>query len=172
MSGLIYRKTAAGLQEMSQRSAGLSLPTRTVLIMVNGKDAVSTLAAKGLAQLNEHLDQLLAKGLIEPAAPPAMVAPSRPRPVAPPALVKAPPAPPNSGALAPSDEAESLQALKRKALLQLTQHFGPDTPDVAQPLLAATSLKEWQRALEGIEARLAMYLGRKGAAREMALLRP
>ena len=180
MSSLVFQKTESGKAEIARRQAGLSPAARTVLIMVNGSDAVSALAARGLPQLQGHLDALLALGLIEPvvarAAPVAL--PSPPPTVAlPPVAPHAREVPPAAPALAaaPAQVAPAslnLDALRRKALAYLGNHFGPDTPLVAQALLAARSVAEFNAALDGIESKLAIYLGRKQAARELQALRP
>jgi hypothetical protein len=176
MSSGVFQKTESGKAEIARRQAGLSLATRTVLIMVNGSDAVSALMARGLPQLQGHLDTLLALGLIEPVmtrvapvvTPPTAVTPS---PVAPSAEPLAAPA----TAAVPAQAAPTglnLDALRRKAMAHLGNHFGPDTPLVAQALLAARTATEFNAALDGIESKLAIYMGRKQAAREMQALRP
>ncbi|MBT9552318.1 MAG: hypothetical protein IV088_15825 [Hydrogenophaga sp.] len=170
MSSGVFQKTESGKAEIARRQAGLSPATRTVLIMVNGSDAVSALMARGLPQLQGHLDTLLALGLIEPvvaratpvvSAPPAVTPP----PVAPPASERRPNA-------APPAAVPHLDTLRRKAMVHLGNHFGPDTPLVAQALLAARTAAEFNAALDGIESKLAIYLGRKQAARELLALRP
>jgi hypothetical protein len=70
-----------------------------------------------------------------------------------------------------ADEAPQLLVLQRRAFQRLQPHFGPDTPIVAQDLLAARTLAAYQRALDGIEAKLAIYMGRKLAEREVQALR-
>ncbi|MGS5090065.1 hypothetical protein ACVC7V_26590 [Hydrogenophaga sp. A37] len=153
MSSQVFRKTESGKAEIARRQAGLSAATRTVLILVNGSDTVSALMARGLPQLQGHLDTLLALGLIEPVAPP-------PAPVSASMAAQAASASPN------------LDALRRQAMAYLGNHFGPDTPQVAQALLGARSVAEFNAALDGIESKLAIYLGRKQAARELLALRP
>ena len=178
MSSQVFQKTESGKAEIARRQAGLSPATRTVLVMVNGNDSVNVLAARGLPQLQGHLDALLALGLIEPVV-------ARAAPVAVPSLAVAlsPVAPPASeGPLATPGQASvpaqavpaglNLDALRRKALVHLGNHFGPDTPLVAQALLGARSVTEFNAALDGIESKLAIYLGRKQAARELLALRP
>ena len=174
MSSLVFQKTEKGRAEIGQRAAGLSVATRSVLIMVNGVDAVSALMARGLPQLQGHLDTLLALGLIEPL--------DRPTPVAlpPPVSVSLPPlAPPPVHDARPKDSPPAavpsqpqLEALRRRALAHLSSHFGPDTPLVAQALLVARTTAEFNAALDGIESKLAIYMGRKQAARELLALRP
>ena len=178
MSSGVFQKTESGKAEIARRQAGLSPATRTVLVMVNGSDAVSALMARGLPQLQGHLDTLLALGLIEPVvARAAPVVPPLPRP----AVAQSPgvspviEAPLTAPAYVPAQAATAgpgLDALRRQAMVYLGNHFGPDTPLVAQALLGARSVAEFNAALDGIESKLAIYLGRKQAARELQALRP
>jgi hypothetical protein len=180
MSSQVFQKTENGKAEIAKRQAGLSPATRSVLVMVNGCDAVAVLMARGLPQLQGHLDRLLALGLIEPVV--ALVAPAVTRSSPPtstwlpaqlvarePVLAVPPPV------LVPEQEASHdprLGPLCRKALIHLGQHFGADTPLVAQTLLAARNVAEFNAGLDGIESKLSIHLGRKQAARELQLLRP
>ncbi|MFW5331743.1 hypothetical protein [Hydrogenophaga sp. ZJX-1] len=170
MSSQVFRKTESGKAEIARRQAGLSPATRTVLIMVNGSDSVNALAARGLPQLQGHLETLLAQGLIEPvvARAPPVAAPSPPAVAQPPLAASAPTSVPAQAATA----GPGLDVLRRQAVAYLGHHFGPDTPLVAQALLAAPTVAEFNAALDGIESKLAIYLGRKQAARELQALRP
>ena len=171
MSSGVFQKTESGKAEIARRQAGLSAATRTVLIMVNGSDSVSALMARGLPQLQGHLDTLLALGLIEPvvarAAPAAP--PTAPSVTLPPVAPLPSEVPANASPLAAEP---SLDALRRRAMVHLGNHFGPDTPLVAKALLAARTAAEFNAALDGIESKLAIYMGRKQAARELQALRP
>ncbi len=170
MSSGVFQKTESGKAEIARRQAGLSAATRTVLIMVNGNDSVNALLARGLPQLQGHLDTLLALGLIEPVV--ARAAPAAPSP---PAITRPPLASPPSEVpqnASPLAAGPNLDTLRRKALAHLGNHFGPDTPLVAQALLGARSVAEFNAALDGIESKLAIYMGRKQAARELQALRP
>ena len=169
MSGLVFRKTERGRAEIAQRQAGLVPAARQLLILVNGIDSVQALLTKGLGDVRAHLDTLLALRLIEPvatalASPPPTLA----TPVPVPRVVSA--APPERAVVAP-EEAQALLALQRKAYQTLVPHFGPDAPIVAQAMLAARTLADFQAALGGIEAKLAIYMGRKQAARTIESLR-
>jgi hypothetical protein len=157
MTDPVFQKTGRGRAEIAQRSTGLPAAARSVLIMVNGQDTVTALAARGLPDAREHLRQLLALGLIEVVA-----APPPPPPPPPPAVASPPLAPP----------APELDALRRQVLARLDPHFGPDTGTVAQALRAARTVAEFNQALDGIESKLAIYMGRKQAARELQGLRP
>jgi hypothetical protein len=176
MSSQVFRKTESGKAEIARRQAGLSPAARTVLVMVNGSDAVSVLKARGLPQLQVHLETLLALGLIEPV--PAAISPKPPAPpvVVPPVPAPPPPASPDAsttpapGTDAPAD-AQRLKLLQRQTMQRLAPHFGPDTPTIAQAVLAARTWTEYQSALDGIESKLAIYMGRKQAAREVSAMR-
>ena len=160
MSSLVFRKTESGKAEIAQRQAGLAPATRQLLILVNGVDSVQALLAKGLGDVRGHLDTLLSLRLIEPL-------PAAPKVAPPPPAV-----PPPSPAPAPeADDPQRLLALQRRAYQTLQPHFGPDTPTVAQDLLAARSIAQYLASLDGIQAKLAIYMGRKQAEREIDALR-
>lgn len=150
MPSQVFQKTARGRAEIVQRSDRVPAAMRSVLIMVNGSDTVASLSERGVPQVREHMQALLALGLIEPV----------PRPT--------PPAPPPEAA-APLDQ---LLALSREAQARLMAHFGPDTAEVVKPLREARSVAAYHAALDDIQARLAVYLGRKQAAHELQGLRP
>ncbi|MDP2264763.1 MAG: hypothetical protein Q8K24_16595 [Hydrogenophaga sp.] len=171
MSSLMFQKTESGKAEIARRQAGLSPAARSVLIMVNGIDAVSALMARGLPQLQAHLDSLLTLGLIEPVAARALPPAEPPAPLVTRAPVASPAASAVPTAAAPTATGPQLDALRRQALAHLGSHFGPDTPLVAQALLRARTLTEFHAALDGIESKLAIYMGRKQAARELQALR-
>ena len=168
MPATVYRKTAAGRAEIGQRGAGLSPAARQLLILLNGSDSVQVLVDKGLPDVRTHLDTLLALQLIESVGAPVTTAPAATPPAAPPVMAAA--AAP-SPAPTPAEDPQQLLALQRRAYQFLQPHFGPDTPLVAQALLAARSLAYFQAALTGIEAKLSIYMGRKPAARAIESLR-
>lgn len=153
MPDTVFQKTARGRAEIVQRSERVPAAMRSVLIMVNGSDTVATLASRGVPQVREHMQALLALGLIEPVAPPP------PPPAPPPGLERE--------MLAPVHE-----ALCHQALTRLAAHFGVDTLEVVQPLRAARTASSFNAALDHIETRLSAHMGRKHAARELQGLRP
>ncbi len=150
MPATVFQKTARGRAEIVQRSDRVPAAMRSVLIMVNGSDTVASMAERGLPQVREQLQALLALGLIEPVPQPA------------------PPPPPPE----PAAPLELLLALSREAQVRLTAHFGPDTAGVVKPLREARTVAAYHAALDDIQARLAVYMGRKQAARELLGLRP
>jgi hypothetical protein len=164
VSNLVFTKTERGRAEVTRRSGDLAPATRHVLIMINGIDSVATLMARRLPQLQTHLSKLLELGMIAPvpghetdlpkqrAIPPAMPVPSRPAP---------PPQAPDP----------RIDAQCRIVLASLQKHFGPNAPDVAQAMLIAHTVDEFNAAIDHIESRLIGHLGRKLALRQTQTMR-
>jgi len=65
-----------------------------------------------------------------------------------------------------------LAPLRREAIARLAPHYGPDVVVVAGPLLQAATLEAYGAALDMLESKLTINLGRKMAARVLAGLRP
>ena len=164
MSSLVFRKTESGKAEIAQRQAGLAPATRQLLILVNGVDSVQALLAKGLGDVRGHLDTLLSLRLIEPVPTPPKAASLPPAAPSPAPDVQA-------DSSTESEDPQRLLVLQRRAYQTLQPHFGPDTPTVAQALLAARSLTGFHEALAGLEAKLSIYMGRKQAASAIESLR-
>ncbi|MBL8386602.1 MAG: hypothetical protein JNK17_00035 [Hydrogenophaga sp.] len=164
MAATVYRKTEAGRDEVATRRAGLSPQLRRVLIMVNGAEGAAAMAALGLPDLAQQLAALAEAGLIEPLPASSRSASSQPA-----AAVAAAPAPPVPAPVVEEDP--RLQGLQRRAFLLLRQHFGPDTPIVGEAVFAARTIDDFHRALDGLEAKLAIYMGRKQALKELENLR-
>jgi hypothetical protein len=156
----IYRKTDLAHRELQSRTRSLQGPTRTVLILVDGRTSVHGLTARLGHPAGPALAELARSGYVEEA----MAAP-QPLP-GPPATTPAPtPAP------APAASGDELARACRAALARLTPHFGPDVEIVAQPLLQAADRAAFNAGLVQIERKLALYLGKAQAAREVADLR-
>lgn len=150
----IFVKTEAGRAALADRSsAGRA---RTALILVNGQDTMQALRAKLGPDADDLIRELHRRGLVELLRPAIQAPVLRP--------VQAPSAP-------PMDESDRLEPLKREAIARLGPHFGPDAPIVAAALMAATQAAAYNAALGTIEARLALYLGKAGAAQVLAGLR-
>ncbi|MET3915925.1 hypothetical protein ABID97_002707 [Variovorax sp. OAS795] len=150
----IFVKTQAGRAALAERStAGRA---RTALILVNGQDTMQALRAKLGPDADVLIRELRQRGLVDLLRP-AIQAPE-PQPV---------PAP----SVPPMDESDRLEPLKREAIARLGPHFGPDAPIIAAALTAATQAAAYNAALGTIEARLALYLGKAGAAQVLAGLR-
>jgi len=187
---LVYRKSDLGVAEVKSRSGGLSARARTLLILVNGLDSVGALLDKTGPNAATILQALLSQGYVEPVERSA-VNPSVALPVTAHALKpEHASAPVRSVATKPSAERAAttaaapkaavsgveLQALlaplRREAIARLAPHYGPDVVVVAGPLLQAATLEAYGAALDMLESKLTINLGRKMAARVLAGLRP
>jgi hypothetical protein len=116
MDGVVFTKTVFGIDELQQRQMRLHPRLRTLLVMVDGKQAatqlVKTLAVAGVT--DEHLQQLQDAGLIQ-----AVQSPPPPQSV------------PVSAALltllpdeVPADESSRLMSLYRLYAETINESFG------------------------------------------------
>lgn len=165
-NAIVYRKTSLGQAEMTQRRAGLTHRARAVLVTVNGADPATTLAERLGAEVPSVLQQLFEQGLIEPLP----VASATPDPVA---ATPAPPgaASPASVAAQPASSSSPSAATLLKLVQLLLPYFGPDATRVAEAALRAASHAEFNTALDGLAARLAIHLGRQQTDQLLAPLR-
>ena len=170
----VFRKTDAGRSAVADRAL-LVGRMRLALILVNGIDSLQGLRNKLGAGADTLIAELHERGLIELL--PAVRRPEQPNAVPRPAVAAPPtPAPPPmrstpSSPSAPVDESERLEPLKRDVVLRLRPHFGPEVGIVTAEMIMATTTEGYNAALAKIEARLALYLGKGGAARALGGLR-
>lgn len=158
----VYVKSARGRVELQSRSRVLTGALRTALILVDGRSSVKALAAQLGPEAASIVASLLRAGYVE------RVEPSRPvRPKGPPLPAAPVTAPPPPDTQAP----QGLSSLKRQALQLLAPHFGPDVALVSQPLLDAGTREDFERGLQDIERKLAIYMGKAQAARALSPLR-
>lgn len=136
MDDPIYRKTAAGAEEVRLRQAGLDPRTRSLLILVNGELAASVLAQRLGDDTRVRLTRLQALGLIE--TPPAVVAAVDSAHVGsdPPAMRPSAPAPTRSGvALAQAAAAAAARVIPTRpaveALMSVVMSRNRAEPDGA-----------------------------------------
>lgn len=145
----VYAKTDKGRAELLSRTGTLRGRLRAALIVVNGQAPLSALQeviGDGAADLLEELRTLGHVEAVEPAALPAA----------------------NSSAT----PANALLEMRRAdAMQRLAPHFGPDVALVARPLLAAEDATAFNSALDAVESKLALYMGRRDAARTLDGLR-
>ncbi len=142
----IYAKTERGRSELLSRASMLRGRLRAALIVVNGRAPLSALQEVIGDDAQVLLDELERLGHVESVDSELPVA-----------------------AHEPTDPA--LEMRRSDALQRLAPHFGPDVGLVARPLLQAADADAFNRALDHIESKLALYMGRKDAARALAGLR-
>lgn len=161
---LIYAKTPKGVAEVAARTAQLSMTTRRVLIMMDGKrtiDELSMLVRPG--EIDAIVSQLEGAGLAQKAAD---MAP------APPAAAKSR----DAGAEAPTtinapvlDDREltpiTLEEAKRRAVRELNDRLGPDAEVVAIRIENCRSIEEFRERVRDAERFVTAALG-AGAAQD------
>jgi hypothetical protein len=144
----VFAKTAQGRAELEARSGALNGRLRTALIVINGHLPLAALRRVIGVDADALIEQLLLRGHVEAVGPAAPAEDEAVRQIA------------------------SLVARRQQdALARLAPHFGPDVDTVAQPLLAARDAGAFNQALDLMERKLALYLGRREAARILAGLR-
>lgn len=156
----VYRKTDKGLSELASRSGALDSKARAALILVNGRDPLSVLQQRIGTDIVPLIKQLLDAGYVEGAD-----------------AVSNMPSAHTPGAAAEARVSSDammrhLEALKRTAIARLTPHFGPDVNVVGRPLLAAIDYETYSAALAVVESKLAIYVGKKQAAKIVSDFRP
>lgn len=168
----VYRKTDRGLGEVKSRSGGLSARSRTALILVNGVDTLAALRAKIGPDAEALIEALEAQGHVVLVAPPvrrlADSAGSQPLPVD----IAVESVAPREAEMSAAEVRERLAPLRREALARLAPHYGPDAVVVAGPLLQATTLEAYCEALDALESKVSVNLGRKQAVKLLAGLKP
>ncbi len=146
---LVYAKTAQGAAEVSTRAAGLSLTARRVLIMIDGKRSVAELVPYANPNdIGTVIEQLEGKGLVYPA---------HAVDIAPPPPVAAPPEP-----LEVSDDrtlAANFDALKRRAVRELSDRLGPDAEVIGMRIEHTKTTDELRVRLQEAERLVAGLLG-------------
>ena len=151
----IYHKTARGTEAIAKRSVPLTPRLRSMLILVDGHRSCAELLklAQGLGEGGNALEQLVAEGLIEPAA--------RATPAAAPAVDTGPASqPPASGPL-------PLPQAKRLAVRRLTDLLGPSAEELCIRIEAVHTDQELRAALKRAEGILRQFLGGEKAERFM-----
>ena len=68
---VVFKKTVQGESEIKTRSGHISNAARRVLILVNGTSTVAELIESGLSGVENLLEELVAKGMIESGQHPA-----------------------------------------------------------------------------------------------------
>lgn len=145
----VYAKTDKGRAELLSRTGTLRGRLRAALIVVNGQAPLSALQEVIGDDAAGLLEELRSLGHIEAVKPAAL--------------------PAGGAGEAPADAL--LEMRRADAMYRLAPHFGPDVALVARPLLAADDATAFDSALDAIERTLALYMGRRDAARTLAGLR-
>ena len=185
-SHLIFSKTPRGTEEMNARTAGLSLHTRRVLIMVDGKRSIAELTQYARAgEILDVLSQLETAGLIvrpapppppPPTAPPSSAGPATvggPATVRGPATVKRPRT--LSSAVTEGGDPQSvvitLEEAKRRAVRELLDRVGPAGDDMARRIERCESSEEFRDRVRDAERLIAGFINDAAAQDYLRALR-
>jgi hypothetical protein len=167
---LIYAKTPKGVAEVGARGAQLSMVTRRVLIMMDGKRTVDELAVYVRAgEIGAIITQLESEGLAEKAG--AIAATT----VAPPAITES--TPPETPTVAPAVPEErdlgpiTLEEVKRRAVRELNDRLGPEADVIAMRIEACRNIDEFRERVRDAERYVAAALGAAAAQDYLRALR-
>jgi len=146
---LVYAKTARGIAEVGTRSDAVSLAARRVLIMIDGKRTLAELAPlSSTGDIGPIVEQLEAQGMVqlvsagEPTNPPTG-----------PGAVDA------AEDLADERLVASLDALKRRAVRELSDRLGPDAEVMAVRIEHCRTTDDLRQRLLEAERLVAGMLG-------------
>jgi hypothetical protein len=169
---LIYAKTPKGVAEVAARTAQLSMTTRRVLIMMDGKrtlDELSVLVRPG--EIDAIVDQLENAGLAQKASVAASVEPA-------PAITTAredePRAPVTINASVMDDRELTpitLEEAKRRAVRELNDRLGPDAEMVAIRIETCKTIEEFRERVRDAERFVTAALGAAAAQDYLRALR-
>jgi hypothetical protein len=169
---LIYAKTPKGVAEVAARTAQLSMTTRRVLIMMDGKrtlDELSALVRPG--EIHAIVDQLESAGLALKASGTASIEPA-------PALGSAredePKAPTTINAPVMDDRELTpitLEEAKRRAVRELNDRLGPDAEVVAIRIESCRTIEEFRERVRDAERFVTAALGPAAAQDYLRALR-
>jgi hypothetical protein len=162
---LIYTKTTKGAAEVAARTAQLSMTTRRVLIMMDGKRTVDELAMLVRpGEIDGIVNQPEAAGLAQragdtPAPVPPAPAESRNTESQPPPTINTP----------VMDDREltliTLGEAKRRAVRELNDRLGPEAEVVAIRIESCRTIEEFRERVREAERFVAAALG-AGAAQD------
>jgi hypothetical protein len=167
---LIYVKTPKGVAEVGARGAQLSMVTRRVLIMMDGKRTVDDLAVYVRAgEIGAIITQLESEGLAEKAGAVAATtmiprATSESAPAETPTI--APPVPEERD-LGPI----TLEEVKRRAVRELNDRLGPEADVIAMRIEACRNIDEFRERVRDAERYVAAALGAAAAQDYLRALR-
>lgn len=156
-AGLIYQKTAKGMEEVAKRSAQLSMVARRLLIMIDGKKDVAALSQFVKEGEFEGVIQELESGEFIEAAD-VSAAPSTPAPA---------PAPSSSYSAAGSITNENFVTVQKRAVREIFSILGPDGDRLAIKIEACRRPEDLQATLVKAEEAISALIGRERARKFM-----
>ena len=164
---LIYAKTPKGVEEVAARSAQLSMISRRVLIMMDGRRTVDELSLYVRpGEIDGIITQLESAGLAERAgsSAPATVAPRTVVPAAVQTTVTPPPEEREVPAI-------TLEEAKRRAVRELNDRLGPTAEVIAMRIEDCRTIDQFRERVREAERSVAAALGPAAAQEYLSALR-
>jgi hypothetical protein len=164
---LVYSKTPKGVAEVAARSAQLSMTTRRVLIMVDGKRTIDELAVLlRPGEIDAVITQLESAGLIQRnSATHAIDVPT----VAGRVLESV--APTTQGGAADEQNPMTLEEAKRRAVRELTDRLGPGAESLAIRIEGCKTIEDFRERVREAERLVTAALGPAAAQDYLRALR-
>lgn len=167
---IVYSKTPKGVAEVTTRSAQLSMTTRRVLIMIDGKRSVDELAVLlRPGEIDAVISQLEGAGLIHRAIPshssidvPTIFGRDQDA---------MPPAPTSSGAPTEESNPITLEEAKRRAVRELIDRLGPDAEQLSLRIEHCRTIEDFRERVREAERLVSAALGPAAAADYVRALR-
>jgi hypothetical protein len=166
---LVYSKTPKGVAEIAARSAQLSMTTRRVLIMIDGKRSIDELAVLlRPGEIDAVITQLESAGLIQRSSASA----SLDVPTIAGRVVDALPntqgPPPAAGEDA---NPMTLEEAKRRAVRELTERLGPEAETLSLRIEACRTIEDFRERVREAERFVSAALGPAAAGEYLRALR-
>jgi predicted dinucleotide-utilizing enzyme len=167
---LIYVKTPKGVAEVGARGAQLSMVTRRVLIMMDGKRTVDELAVYvRVGEIGAVITQLESEGLAEKtgaiaATTVALRAISELAPPQTPTVARPVPEERDLGPI-------TLEEAKRRAVRELNDRLGPEADGIAMRIEACRNIDEFRERVRDAERYVTAALGAAAAQDYLRALR-
>lgn len=163
----VYSKTPKGVAEVAARSAQLSMTTRRVLIMVDGKRTVDELAVLlRPGEIDAVITQLESAGLIQRnSATHAIDVPT----VA--GRVLETVAPTTQGGAPDEQNPMTLDEAKRRAVRELTDRLGPGAESLAIRIEGCKTIEDFRERVREAERLVTAALGQAAAQDYLRALR-
>jgi len=165
---LVYSKTPKGVAEIAARSAQLSMTTRRVLIMIDGKRSVDELAVLlRPGEIDAVIAQLESAGLIQRSSTSASALD-----VPTVAGRDTDALPTTQGPTAAEDgNPMTLEEAKRRAVRELTDRLGPDAETLAMRIEHCRTIEDFRERVREAERFVTAALGATAAAEYLRALR-
>lgn len=164
---LVYSKTPKGVAEVAARSAQLSMTTRRVLIMIDGKRCIDDLAVLlRPGEIDAVITQLESVGLIQRSSA------SHPLDVPTVAGREMDSVPTTQGPTAGEDgNPMTLEEAKRRAVRELTDRLGPDAETLAIRIEGCRTIEDFRERVREAERFVTAALGPAAAVDYLRALR-